>query len=346
MRDAGEYRGVDLADEAASCTSAGAQPVDSLPVRGGVISDGFIYVMTYAPEDRSMNARWEVATAVVAVEDRVLVMTRQRGVQDYVLPTSLQTSAFNAAHRMVGVTAPAESSADPSAPASPNSTSPETTSGSPAGSASPGGTPSGAALSASNLLTSADAIYPNGALDWVESSTASRETTPAANACWQGSMTARGARATVQRDFVLVTMEGGDSDADARMNETVAEFATEAEAQKAYEDVLTWFDGCSPKGSTSYRSNPFESVSLPGQAEGVTGLAIYGPITAAPGTAYDPADQDGAGWFLEMGVVHDGDRVAIVSHLIGGLDYNWPAEDGGTPVQRMLPVAADRLASR
>ncbi|MGH3353195.1 MAG: hypothetical protein ACRDPS_21205, partial [Nocardioides sp.] len=114
--EAAEGARQDIADAAASCTSVDAEPVGSLPARGGIISDGHIYVMTYLPDDPGLNARWEVATAVVTAENRVLVMTRQRGVQDYVSPTDLQTSAINAAHRMVGATIPAKPSTDPSAP--------------------------------------------------------------------------------------------------------------------------------------------------------------------------------------------------------------------------------------
>jgi hypothetical protein len=321
----------ELTDAATSCSSLDAEIAGYLPVAGGVISGGNVDVVTYRPDDPDMNARWEVATAVVSAEDRVLVMTRKRGVQDYVEPTDLQTSAINAAHRMVGAKSPVEPSSKPPASAPATTKAPEPT------------------LSARNLLTGEDAVYPNGgALDWVESSgsTTSRETTPTANACWQGSMKARGATATMQRSFGLETTEGGDSDADAYLDETIAEFATKEEAQAAYEDVLTWFDGCRPEGSDSFKSNPFENVPMPAQAEGVTGLAIYGPITATPGTQYDPAGREYDGWFLEMGVVLSGTRIAVLSQLISGQDYNWPAEDGGTPVRQMLPAAADRLSAR
>ena len=322
----------DLSEAAAACPGVeSAETAGSLPVEGGVISAGNIDVVTYQPDDPDMNAVWEVATAVVSADDRVLVMTRKRGVQSYVSPTDLQTSAVNAAHRMVGAKSPVQPSSNPPASAPANSTAPEPT------------------LAARNLLTGEDAIYPNGgALDWVESSgsTTSRETTPSANACWQGSMKARGAIATMQRNFLLVTSEGGDSDADAYLNETIAEFPSNEEAQAAYEEVLTWFDGCSPEGSNSFKPNPFGDVPMPAQAEGVTGLAIYGPITAAPGTQYDPAGREEDGWFLEMGVVLSGTRIAVLSHLISGQDYNWPAEDGGTPVRQMLPAAADRLSAK
>ena len=322
----------DLAEAAAACPGVDeAETAGSLPVRGGVISAGDIGVVTYQPDDPDMNAVWEVATAVISAEDRVLVMTRKRGVQSYVSPTDLRTSAINAAHRMVGAKNPVEPSSNPPATAPATSNAPEP------------------ALSARNLLTGEEAIYPNGgALDWVESSgsTTTGETAPAANACWQGSMKARGAIATMQRNFLLVTSEGGDSDADAYLNETIAEFPSSEEAQAAYEDVLTWLDGCSPEGSDSFKSNPFGDVPVSAQAEGVTGLAIYGPITAAPGTQYDPAGREDDGWFLEMGVVLSGNRIAVLSHLVSGQDYNWPAEDGGTPVQQMLPAAADRLSSR
>jgi hypothetical protein len=322
----------DLSKAAAACPGTdGAETAGSLPVEGGVVSAGNIDVVTYQADDPDMNAVWEVATAVVSADDRVLVMTRKRGVQSYVSPTDLQTSALNAAHRMVGAKSPVEASSNPPASSPATSKAPEPT------------------LSARNLLTGEDAIYPNGgALDWVESSgsTTTGETAPAGNVCWQGSMKARGAIATMQRNFGLVTSEGGDSDADAYLNETIAEFSSNEEAQAAYEDVLSWFDGCSPEGSDSFKPNPFENVPMAAPAEGVTGQAIYGPITAAPGTQYDPAGREEDGWFLEMGVVLSGTRIAVLSQLISGQDYTWPAEDGGTPVRQMLPSAADRLSAR
>lgn len=320
-----------LSEAATSCSSQDAEIAGYLPVEGGVISGGSVDVVTYLPDDPDMNARWEVATAVVSAEDRVLVMTRRRGVQDYVEPTDLQTSAINAAHRMVGVKSPVESSTDSTASTPSTSKAAEPT------------------LSESNLLTGQEAIYPNGgALDWVEATDSTRagDTAPAGNACWQGSMKARGATASMQRNFLLVTSEGGDSDADAYLNETIAAFPSNGEAQAAYEDVLTWFDNCNPNGSDGFKSNPFENVPMAAQAEGVTGLAIYGPITAAPDTQYDPAGREDEGWFLEMGVVLSGNRIAVLSHLISGMDYNWPAEDGGSPVRQMLPAAAERLAAR
>ncbi|MFD4328383.1 hypothetical protein ACFWQC_27370 [Nocardioides sp. NPDC058538] len=322
----------ELAEAAAACRGVVApETAGSLPVEGGVVSAGNIEVVTYQPDDPEMRAVWEVATAVVSADDRVLVMTRKRGVQSYVSPTDLQTSAVNAAHRMIGAKSPVEASSNPPASSPATSKAPEPT------------------LSARNLLTGEDAIYPNGGpLDWVESSESTKtgETAPAGNACWQSSMKARGAIATMQRDFLLVTAEGGDSDADAYLNETIAEFSSNEEAQAAYEDVLTWFDGCGPEGSDSFKPNPFENVPMAAPAEGVTGLAIYGPITAAPGTQYDPAGREEDGWFLEMGVVLSGTRIAVLSQLMSGQDYTWPAEDGGTPVQQMLPAAADRLSSR
>ncbi|MFE7227743.1 hypothetical protein ACFU7D_23330 [Nocardioides sp. NPDC057577] len=330
--EAAEKARGDLAEAAAACRGVDApETAGSLPVEGGVVSAGEIDVVTYQPDDPDMHAVWEIATAVVSADDRVLVMTRKRGVQSYVSPTDLQTSAVNAAHRMVGAKSPVEASSNPPASSPATSKAPEPT------------------LSARHLLTGEEAIYPNGgALDWVESSgsTTTGEATPAGNACWQGSMKARGAIATMQRNFGLETSEGGDSDADAYLNETIAEFPSNEEAQAAYEDVLTWFDGCSPEGSDSFKPNPFGDVPMSAPAEGVAGYSIYGPITAAPGTQYDPAGREEDGWFLEMGVVLSGNRIAVLSQLISGQDYDWPAADGGTPVQQMLPAAADRLSSR
>ncbi|NHA01670.1 hypothetical protein G5V59_23280 [Nocardioides sp. W3-2-3] len=48
---------------------------------------------------------------------------------------------------------------------------------------------------------------------------------------------------------------------------------------------------------------------------------------------------------METGLVRVGNRLAVLTSVIVGQDYNFLDEDGGTPVNRMLPKAAARMTS-
>ncbi|GGU08573.1 hypothetical protein [Nocardioides albus] len=209
----------DLTDAATSCPGVdGAEIAGYLPVEGGVISGGNVDVVTYLPDDPGMNARWEVATAVVSAEDRVLVMTRKRGVQDYVSPTDLQTSAVNAAYRMVGATP----SADPSADSTDT------------------GPPAADGLSAVNLIDGS--TLP--ALDRFESSRGWSQYTPAQDvptiACQKEWLSSLGATAKIASDYRW--------DADGAMvgqvHMAVLEFSDANAAGAAYNEVMEWQEVC------------------------------------------------------------------------------------------------------
>ncbi|NYI75382.1 hypothetical protein [Nocardioides panzhihuensis] len=217
--DEAEKVRTELADAAASCPAVdGAEKAGYLPVEGGVISDGSVDVVTYLPDDPAMNARWEVATAVVSAEDRVLVMSRKRGVQDYVSPTTLQTSAVNAAYRMVGARPPADPSADPT----------ET------------GSPATDGLSAVNLIDGS--TLP--ALDRFESPLGWNQYTPASDvptlACQKEWLSSLGASAKVTSDYRWDT----DSAMVGQVHMAVMEFPDENAAAAAYNEVMEWQEVC------------------------------------------------------------------------------------------------------
>lgn len=210
---------VDLSDAAISCSGVdGAELAGTLPVEGGVVSSGSIDVVTYLPEDPEMNAVWETATAVVSAEDRVLVMTRKRGVQSYVSPTTLQTSAVNAAYRMVGATPPSGPSEDPT----------ETES------------PAADGLSAANLVDGS--TLP--ALDRFESALGWNQYTPTPDvptlACQKEWLSSLGASAKVASDYRWDT----DSAMVGQVHVAVLEFADANAAGAAYNEVMEWMEVC------------------------------------------------------------------------------------------------------
>ena len=217
--DEAEKVRTDLSDAAASCPGVdGAEVAGSLPVEGDVISGGDIDVVTYQPDDPEMNAVWETATAVVSAEDRVLVMTRKRGVQDYVSPTTLQTSAVNAAYRMVGATPPAGPAEDPT----------ET------------GPPTAEGLSAVNLIDGS--TLP--ALDRFESPLGWNQYTPTPDvptlACQKEWLSSLGASAKIASDYRWDT----DSAMVGQVHVAVLEFADENAAGAAYNEVMEWMEVC------------------------------------------------------------------------------------------------------
>ncbi|SDL29635.1 hypothetical protein SAMN05428985_11373 [Nocardioides sp. YR527] len=210
---------VDLSDAAISCPGVdGAELAGTLPVEGGVVSSGSIDVVTYQPDDPEMNAVWETATAVVAAEDRVLVMTRKRGVQDYVSPTTLQTSAVNAAYRMVGATPPGEPSADPT----------ET------------GSPAADGLSAANLIDGST-LPP---LDRFESALGWNQYTPTPDvptlACQKEWLSSLGASAKVASDYRWDT----DRAMVGQVHVAVLDFPDENAAGAAYNEIMEWMEVC------------------------------------------------------------------------------------------------------
>jgi hypothetical protein len=217
--DEAEKVRTDLTDAASTCPGVdGAEIAGYLPVEGGVISGGNVDVVTYQPEDKSMNAVWEVATAVVSADDRVLVMTRKRGVQSYVPPTDLQTSAVNAAYRMVGAGTPSEPSTDPTLT----------------------GSPTNDVLGDANLVAAGD--LPE--LDRFESALGWNRYAPTPDvptlACQKEWLSTLGATAKVAADYRWDT----DNAMVGQVHVAVLDFADVNEAGAAYNEIMEWMEVC------------------------------------------------------------------------------------------------------
>ncbi|GGR50313.1 hypothetical protein J2S40_000080 [Nocardioides luteus] len=273
----------DLSDAATTCPGVdGAETAGYLPVEGGVISGGTVDVVTYQPDDPSMNAVWEVATAVVSAEDRVLVMTRERGVQDYVSPTTLQTSAVNAAHRMVGATPKDSPSVDPT----------ET------------GSPAADGLSAANLVDGS--ALP--ALDRFESSVGWNQYTPTPDvptlACQKEWLSSLGASAKIASDYRWDT----DRAMVGQVHVAVLEFADENAAGAAYNEVMEWMEVC-PAGKLGAKP---DVAALPID---VSEDLDAGPKRAARSQATYPGPGDGDGiWFETELVAEYETRLVLVGY--------------------------------
>ncbi|WP_322936958.1 hypothetical protein [Nocardioides bizhenqiangii] len=191
-------------------------------------------------------------------------------------------------------------------------------------------------LAEQNLLTSDDAIYPNGGADWQEIDTFEGDTQGGpASPCQRSSLAELGAEPIFQRQFDFVVTDTRDVEPSLYFNQVVAEFPSGADAQAAYDEVKAWHDDCLPSPAEFYNAGEFTPVAVGIDGSAEVQLSTFGPVDEA----LDPSGDEG--WFLETGLVLTGDRVAMLTQVVHGQDYNWPE---GTPVEQMLPVAAERLA--
>jgi hypothetical protein len=189
-------------------------------------------------------------------------------------------------------------------------------------------------LGETNLLTSDDAIYPNGGSDWRESSTIPGDGQSPFSPCTQSKLAGLGATSVFQREFEFVVTATGEVEPTLRFNEIIGEFRNNADARAAYDEVKGWYDDCLPAGADTYGAGTFDPVPIGVDGTGETQVSTYGPVTKR-------LDPDGYEvWFLETGLVVSGDRIAVLTQVTHGQDYDWPE---GTPVEQMLPTAAERL---
>ena len=281
----------EVSKAAASCSSVDAETAGSLPVEGGVISGGDIDVVTYQPDDPDMNAVWEVATAVVSAEDRVLVMTRKRGVQNYVSPTDLRTSAVTAAYRMVGARPPAASTSAPP-PSSASSSAPAPI------------------LSDANLVVAGSLpalpLPGESSATWQQVATQPTPTLYCQGA-WLSSLKAA---ESVSREFRLENPEEI-----GKVNVAVLEFATKSAADAAYEKVHGWLDTCPATMADAklYTAGPIESIEIDSDPK---------VDRAAQTLAEYAADCGGEGcdstWYDHQTIAQIGTRLVLVTHAEAG----------------------------
>ncbi|KAA1421193.1 hypothetical protein F0U44_02460 [Nocardioides humilatus] len=189
-----------------------------------------------------------------------------------------------------------------------------------------------AALSAENLMTAGDAVWYDVGTDWTEGSTVTGDGQAPPNPCMQESFAGLGAGSVFQRDFTF-TAQTDPSDPWPYLTEIVGEFDSAAAAQDAYVAIQGWYDDCQPSGSDRFDHGDFTPVDLPVDGQGSFVSASYGPVAKR----LDPFGDEG--WFLDTGLVVTGDRIALVTALSHGQDYNFEQ----TPAQRMVPLAAQRL---
>ncbi|RHW28864.1 hypothetical protein D0Z08_03200 [Nocardioides immobilis] len=189
-----------------------------------------------------------------------------------------------------------------------------------------------AALSVENLITADDAAWNEVGTEFEVSETYPGDGQAPPSPCFQSSFAGLGAETVFQRDFRWKLQTSG-TDIGPQLNEIIGEFASPEDALTAYNEIQGWYDDCRPPGAERFEAGEFAPVPIPVDGQGAQMLATYGPVDEE----LDPFGDEG--WFLDTGLVVSGDRVAVVTALSHGQDYNGQPP----PAAEMLPAAAERL---
>jgi hypothetical protein len=194
-------------------------------------------------------------------------------------------------------------------------------------------------VSEADLMTDDDTEYMLGATDWFATDTVEGDGQAAFHPCAQAGLEDLGAESVLQRNFELRNLEpGAPQPKGSHLNESIAQFGSAEEARAAYDEVAQWVVDCEGRmaGATEYKiTDKARTVEVPG-ADAVVYDMQWGPV---PPELEDPYAE--MGFFSETGIVVAGDRIAVLTLVTTGQDYNFSE---GTPVERMLPRAAERLA--
>ncbi|MBM0124656.1 hypothetical protein [Pimelobacter simplex] len=190
-----------------------------------------------------------------------------------------------------------------------------------------------------DLLTDDDTVYRDGA-DWFANATSESTDQDTFHMCARSSLSGLGATAAFHREFVMRNTADptvpvlGD-----HFVEAVAQFPDAASAAAAYDTIAGWVQDCAEQlvatdtpDYEAFEPRPVDTGLDDSEAQVVD--VHYGPV---------PKDIDESGdaaFIAETGLVRVGDRIAVLSSVVVGQDYNFT---DGTPVERMVPVAADRL---
>ncbi len=181
--------------------------------------------------------------------------------------------------------------------------------------------------------TLTDALLPaeevpgfNEEFTWTEGTTATAEPKELAGACHQFEMTSIGAEEVAHRTYEPTA--GDNSEA----SQLVAQFPDEMTANRAFEVLKSWRQGCAKnfKKYDRVQVGDLEDVDTDA-GTGHWYLLIYGPAEGDPDAAY----------FDAQGIAKVGNRVAVVRLSLVGQDYNY--EQGQEPMVEAVRAAAARL---
>jgi hypothetical protein len=202
--------------------------------------------------------------------------------------------------------------------------------------------PADEALSEDNLPT-ADQIPWSERFVFEQTEPQDGELTQCAKESWE----ALGADSQLRRDFRRITVPGAaPAEYNAYARSMALDFASEADAQTAYQTISQWIQSC----ATTLQGHFYDRASGGDQWTDVNVKAgqarfaelSYGPV---PGTGTDEV-----GFFESVGLARVGDRVLVVSLVDISTESHWsyaPDDPTGLPMHPFfttLPGGADNLA--
>ena len=197
-----------------------------------------------------------------------------------------------------------------------------------ASSTSPGPTQGGSLRD--RLLTARELPGFNAEFRWQEASTGAVGPNTSFGTCQRFGIMSIGAERAVVRRFAAAV--GGQAARNDRAGELVASFADAKTARRAYAVLTAWRARCADR-LKRYRTSDvggLQKVTVPGGTAGWY-LLTYGPV---------PGDPDAQ--FLDaQGMTLVGSRIAMVSMVLAGQDYNY--EPGREPMVAALRRAAQKL---
>jgi hypothetical protein len=205
---------------------------------------------------------------------------------------------------------------------SPSSSAP--TSSSSSSSTSPSAAPSGGTLR-SRLLTAAQLPGFNAEFRWAQGRTVPEDPSASFGTCQRFAVTSIGAEQALVRRFRPTGP--GSAGARDRAGELVATFPDDVTARRAFAVLRAWHRQCADRLERYPRSDvgALEDVAVDG-GKGGWYLLTYGPVKGDPDAQF----------FDAQGMAVVGSRIAMVSMVLAGQDYNYPAgeEPMVTAVQR------------
>jgi hypothetical protein len=196
-----------------------------------------------------------------------------------------------------------------------------------------------AALTDAALLIDDDTVYSDGA-DWFRTATGEEDLDgngDLAHPCVPDGLTGTGATSVVRADFELRNIDDPSVEVTSDlMVELVGEYADDAAAEAAWSSVNALLEECRdrPAAITDYRALQTRTIDVPG-ADAVITDSHFGPVPPEVDPSGDTA------YIMETGVLRRGNRLVVLTSVVVGQDYDFV---DGTPVERMLPSAARRLA--
>jgi hypothetical protein len=215
----------------------------------------------------------------------------------------------------------------PSTPTTPPTTAPSTAAGTSA-------TPSPSAPTtpglAGRLLSAQELPGFNADYLWTQGRTAPESPSASFGTCQRFSVLSIGAERALVRRF---RPAAGDAAPGDRAGELVAEFPDNLTARRAFAVLKAWRARCADRlrGHTRPKVGALQDVAVPGGTGGWY-LLTYGPV---------PRDPD-AQFFDAQGMAVVGSRIAMVSMVLAGQDYDY--EPGKEPAVAAVQRAAAKLS--